>query len=309
VKRALPYRTPIDRVQSEEWVSLDGKSGLVGATPLAWDYHSQVRLSRAVSIDVDGVREDCLLDVDDGLRLCVRYWSANSRVRTVASLVNVGTAFTPGQNLMVEIDGSLLGGSLTVETILELANDREGGQPFSPRWAGTMLWRDVVRVPLEGDGGLLPVAPVSFSSTPRLPAAAAWYVSLDFSDLTAAAMGSLLVLVNTDLPVVKRALSWVDGDPSADVLWGALSADIVSDIVGRALDDDDFEPETEWTALDQEALTVGGLVSALVRSYLQRPNETPVDAVKRLRELRRDDPSMYTAEVQGGVRIAGEAIL
>lgn len=308
MKRALPYRTPIDRVQSSEWVSLDGKSGLVGDTPLAWDYNSQVRLSRVVSLDVEGIREDCLLEVDDGLRLCVRYWSTNSRVRKVATLVNVGAGFASGQNLMVEIDGALLGGSLTVETILELANDREGGHPFSPRWAGTMLWRDLVRVPLEGDGGLLPVAPVSFSSTPRLPAAAAWYVSLDFSDLTAAAMGSLLVLVNTDLPVVKRALSWVDGDPSADVLWGALSADIVSDIVGRALDDEAFEPEAEWTELDQEALTVGGLVSALVRSYLRRTNETSLDAVKRLRELRRDDPSMYTAEVQGGVRIAGGAV-
>lgn len=199
--------------------------------------------------------------------------------------------------------GADLGGHLTVETLVELAADIDTDQPFSPRRAGSLLWNDQVRVQLEGAGGLLPTAPVSFIEA-GLPHGAAWYVSMDGGDWQQAAMGSLLVLLNTDNPAIRRALE--TEDETASLLWDTLGVDIVTDLVGRALDDEAFDEDQDPAEIEGD-LTISGLVRALVRTYLARPNETPALAIKRLRDERRGDPSRFRGQVQSGVGLPREA--
>ncbi len=100
-----------------------------------------------------------------------------------------------------------------------------------------MLWREATVVPLEGAGGLLPLAPVGFAHQGYLPAAAAWQISLDSTEWHHAAMGTLLVLLNTDNKTVAQALNGNLDETAASVLGDTLQVDVVADLVGKALDD------------------------------------------------------------------------
>jgi hypothetical protein len=111
-------------------------------------------------------------------------------------------------------------------------------------------------------------------------------------------MGSLMVLMNTDNPAVAAALA-DPGTKEAGFLLSAVEADFVADLVGRALEDDLFG-ESDGPE-DDDDFSVGALVRALIRSRLTESNESVGDAMVRLRDLRRRDPSLFRASVQHGV--------
>jgi len=197
--------------------------------------------------------------------------------------------------------GADLGGTLTIETVVELAADLNHNEPFIARKRGSILWSDQTKVHLEGGAGLLPVAPVSFSEA-GLPGNAAWYVSMDGGDWEQAAMGSLLILLNEDNSVVRKAMQ--GSSEEASILWATLEVDIVADLVGRALDDEAFMDYPTSEDPDGD-LTMAGLIRALVRTYLLRPGEAVEQAVKRIGDERRRDPSRFRVSVQSGVKFLG----
>ncbi|MFE5894215.1 hypothetical protein ACFQ6E_35485 [Streptomyces sp. NPDC056462] len=258
-----------------------------------------------IEIDLAEFREDCGLAADTPLRLCVRHWPSTSLLRTAAYAeeLPIRTDRTVCE-VSISAESTQLGGFLTIETLIELAADLPTSVPFVATRAGSILWSDQMRLHLEGGAGLLPVAPVSFREA-GLPAGSAWYVSMDGGDWQQAAMGSLLVLLNEDNPAVKQALEAAQSELSG-MLWSVLEADIVADLVGRALDDDAFVDETPTDDPDGD-LTMAGLVRALVRTYLGRPGESAEQAIKRLRDERRRDPSRFRADVHAGVTFPREA--
>lgn len=296
---AWPYRRPLNRIAAESWRT-DETTGdpLPSALP-AWDYTTDLTLARVVRLDLDGIREDCGFPEDAVLCLSVRYWPSTSRIRRVGFTSSV--SLHGKQNVTViemVATGENLGGFLTVETTLSLADDIKPDEPFVAHRAGSILWSDQVKVHLEGAAGLLPTAPVSFTEA-GLPQGAAWYVSMDGSDWLQAAMGSLLILLNTDNAAICRALA-SENEETAPLLWDTLGIDIVTDLVGRALDDESFDDDANDTDQDGD-LTMAGLVKSLVRTYLSLPTESPSDAMRRLRDERRGDPSRFRAQVQRGV--------
>lgn len=298
--RVWPYRRPLDRIRAAPWRLGDTAGDPVPAALPAWDYASDLTLARLVEIDLAELRADCGLPPDAPLRLAVRHWPSTSLLRTSAHAQDLA----PHQDratceVLISVDSSELGGFLTVETLVVLAGDLPTTEPFVAARGGSILWSDQIRVHLEGGAGLLPIAPVSFAEA-GLPAGSAWYVSMDGGDWQQAAMGSLLVLLNEDNPAVKQAMEALRSELSG-MLWSMLEADIVTDLVGRALDDDAFVDETPSDDPDGD-LTMAGLVRALVRTYLARPTESPEHAIKRLRDDRRRDPSRFRADVHCGVR-------
>ncbi|MFJ5026817.1 hypothetical protein ACIQB5_01740 [Streptomyces sp. NPDC088560] len=271
----------------------------------AWDYSTDIAFERVIEIDLAAFREDCGLASDAPLRLCVRYWPSTSLLRKTAYVEELPNRTDRTVcKVQISADGTQLGGVLIVETLIELAADLLASQPFVATRAGSILWSDQIRIHLEGGAGLLPVAPVSFREA-GLPERSAWYVSMDGGVWQQAAMGSLLVLLNEDNPAVKQAMEATQSELSG-VLWSVLEADIISDLVGRALDDDAFVDETPSDDPDGD-LTMAGLVRALVRTYLARPGESTGQAIKRLGDERRRDPSRFRADVHAGVRFPREA--
>ncbi|MEV4940050.1 hypothetical protein [Streptomyces zaomyceticus] len=296
---AWPYRRPLNRINAEPWRTDETTGSPLPSALPSWDYTTDLSLARVVHLDLDGIRKDCGLPEDALLRLSVRYWPSTSRIRHVGFTSSVSLH---GQQNVTVIDmiatGADLGGFLTIETTLDLADDISSDEPFVAHRAGSILWSDQVKVHLEGAAGLLPTAPVSFAEA-GLPQGAAWYVSMDGSDWLQAAMGSLLILLNTDNAAVRRALA-SENEESAPLLWDTLGVDIVTDLVGRALDDESFDDDSDDSDQDGD-LTMAGLVKSLVRTYLAFPTESPKDAMRRLRDERRGDPSRFRAQVQKGV--------
>ncbi|WP_327022538.1 hypothetical protein [Micromonospora sp. NBC_01739] len=202
----------------------------------------------------------------------------------------------------VDISSADLANALILETSVVLTAGAGCSDSFIAHRSGSILWRDQTSIRLEGNAGLLPVAPVSFINQ-GLPERAAWYVSVDSAEWSSAAMGNLLVLLNEDNEQVSAALR-NPKESRAAVLWDALTVDVVYDLVGRALEDEEFPSEEEPTAPDGE-VTTAALVHGLIRAFLRLPSEGLTDAIERLREERRRDPSRLRATVQSSLMFPG----
>ncbi|PGH43258.1 hypothetical protein COO58_01485 [Micromonospora sp. WMMA1996] len=302
--RAYPYRTANDHVSGDPWVHTDEGVPAADHSP-SWDYGTLLHFARRVTVDVPALLTDCGFNGTVSLAMNVRYWPSTSLLRRSAAQVPLRCDGMSGQIetiLEVEIPGTDLAGALTLETTIALAAGGGGSDPFVAHRPGSVLWRDHTSIRLEGNAGLLPVAPVSFKNQ-GLPEQAAWYVSVDSAEWGSAAMGNLLVLLNDDNDQVSEAVR-KPRDPRAAVLWDALTVDVVYDLVGRALEDDEFPSEDEVTYRDGE-VTTAALVYGLIRAFLKMPNETLTDATDRLREERRRDPSRLRANVQSSLLFPG----
>jgi hypothetical protein len=309
--RVMPYRTPSeDRVVAGPWMLLEGPVYRpLADQPPPWDYTTDLAVRREVTVDLGGTLTDCGLPEDAQILLAVRARSDASLIRRTVLAVPVTR--TGPVVLEAVVPGADLAASVLLETVLELGQDVPVDEPFVPNAAGSLLWRDALSVPLEGGGGLMPLAPVSFAEA-GLPSAAAWYLDLGDARWDNAALGTLLVLLNTDNTAVVHALEEPD-DPAAGTLMSALEADVVADLVGRALDDEEFreaflDPDVEPPMGDSDGgFSLGALVVTMLRSYLSLPGETVADAGARLLDLRRVDPSRFRAFVQQGVRFPRSA--
>lgn len=302
--RTFPYRTPAPgRLATEPWLLVGDAVNELPTFVEGWDYTTDLHLVRKLHIDRAGVCSDTGLPPHTPLEVCVRVRPSTSLLRTVTARVAVPVHSTQPIQIDMLVNGSDLAGSLTVETLLELGQDVPGTDPFVASHAGSILWRDEVSTALEGDSGLVPMAPVSFGEA-GFPRSAAWYISLDTARWDWTALGSLLVLLNTDNPAVASALERADDGP-ASALWDTLGADLVCDLIGRAVEDESFTELCRDLAEDSGAVdehSLAALVRALVRAHLTRPTETVDEALDRLGDLHRRDPSMYRALVQEGLR-------
>ncbi|GIE82798.1 hypothetical protein Aph02nite_87480 [Actinoplanes philippinensis] len=304
--RAYPYRTAPEHVNAAQWMSVEDGTPIGEYLP-SWDYGSVVRLQRSIEVDMLALLGECGLTAGARLGINVRYWPGTSLLRQTVLHVVLGVPeATSGRSsnvLDIEIPGADLAAVLTVETTLVLLEDPSGNdEAFVARRAGSILWRDEASVRLEGTAGLLPVAPVSFKEQ-GLPTDAAWYVSVDSSEWTSAAMGNLLVLLNDDNPAVRKAITAPD-QPDSAVLLDALTVDVVCDLVGRALLDEEF-PVIAPAGEKLSEPSMAALVRSFIVSFLSLPTEGLETAFNRLRDEWQRDPSRLRARAQSSLRFPG----
>jgi hypothetical protein len=303
--RTFPYRSADGQIHAAPWYSLaDGAP--VGQFVASWDYHTVLNLHRQLQIDVTGLLLDCGLPPSTQLAVNVRYWPSTSLIRRTATHLPLSAPGDDGKvsgTLEAQIHGHELASAVSIETSI-IVQSLAGGhaEPFVARRPGSILWRDEVVIRLEGTAGLLPVAPVSFKEQ-GLPERAGWYVSLDSSDWSGAAMGNLLVLLNDDNAGIRSAVESPD-DPASAALLDALTVDVVCDLVGRALQDEEF-PSTAQSSAKPTETTTAALVHGLIRSFLAMPTESVDEAITRLRDEWQRDPSRVRAQAQNGLRFAG----
>jgi hypothetical protein len=304
--RAYPYRTAPEHVIATPWISPDNGAP-IGEYLSSWDYGSVVRLQRRVEVDLPALLGECGLSPDARLGLNIRYWPGTSLIRGTALQTDlVASESVSGRSMCVldvEVPGRDLAAALIVETTLVLLDHGSGGEDsFVARRAGSILWRDEASVRLEGAAGLLPVAPVSFRDQ-GLPEHAAWYVSVDSSEWGSAAMGNLLILLNDDNAAIRKAVA-APHEPESAVLLDALTVDVVCDLVGRALLDEEF-PMVISTGERRSEPSTAALVRGLIVSFLSLPTEPFEVAFKRLRDEWQRDPSKVRARAQSNLQFPG----
>lgn len=289
MSRAYPYRRPpADVVTTGPWLRAVG--GNVEKLPeelVDWDYDTTLVLRRQLRIDGMRAREGCGLPPDAQVRVSVVWSSTSSGLRGRARSSDVPAQDGFELDLTFELAGDELGGRLHLETVLTLdALGLDQPAAAAPRRAGSVLWREVHPVLLQGDNTLFPIAIADFEPLPY-PTGAAWHLELG-QNLEAQALGSILLLANERREIVAAALE-AAGDPSdADRrVLSAIRTDIIRSLVERALVDEDFDPEADYPLG-----SIGALLAAVLRMTFP---DRQLDALRRQRQ---HDPILFTTLIQ-----------
>lgn len=287
MSRAYPYRRPpVDVVARGPWLRVVGDS--LDELPVElpdWDYGTVLHLRRPMRLDGLRAREACGLGPDSELTLNVIWAAANSALRGRAWQAPV-----PAAEVELEIDfvlpGDELGGRLDLETTLALRSVGQTPPSAAPKRPGSVLWRDVQSVMLQGDAVLFPMSIVDFDPLPY-PTGAAWHLELGH-DLESQALGSILLLVNKRREIVTAALrNAADPTETDKLVLSAVRSEVIRSLVERALVDEEFALETDYPAG-----TVGALLASVVRTTF------PSRTLEALRRDREHEPILFTSQLQ-----------
>ncbi|TFV63704.1 hypothetical protein E4P40_27240, partial [Blastococcus sp. CT_GayMR20] len=204
--RVFPFlRPPGDVVTLGPWSRLtpDGGEPLPD-TLLDWDYDTVLSLLRPMTVDGLRARRLTGLAEEAELDLSVQWFATSSALRGRAWRSPLPAVDGFEAAVAFDLPGDDLGGTLELVTSITLRTPGREASAAAPSRPGSVLWSDRHQVLLQGDNTLFPIAPADFHDLPY-PTGAGWYLHID-EDLEAAALGSILLLVNERHEVVMRAL-------------------------------------------------------------------------------------------------------
>ncbi|NMO53841.1 hypothetical protein HH310_21990 [Actinoplanes sp. TBRC 11911] len=296
--RAWPYRRVRgDLVKASPWTidpDTDGEREVPDSLP-DWDYQTDLRLRRRISLDSAACREVAGLPPDASLAISVR-WNA------LPSLLRGSAAWLPLRDdsqeylVDVEIEGERLGGIVNLETMLVLAAP-DKPRPAVAHLVGSNLWNDQIEIRLQGNAPLFPIAQVPFSES-SLPYKAAWFLELG-ADLNATALGAIQLLVNQEHPTIVAAVGRASSPNDVDrAVLSALRSDVVRTMLERALEDEAFDM-TEVFEKD----TLGAVLQGLMRTYMSSYMD---DGLLEIRRIRASDPPMFATIVQAATDLLAD---
>lgn len=295
---AFPYRMAREeRIQAEPWV----RAGAEGPEPLTdrlpgWDYNTDLRLGRLVSVDAAGVRADCGLGPDDPIALAAVWRSTGTILRGLGAGPRILDSAPAQVRLEARLPSASLGGTLVVQTRLILAAPRPGAGPLEPRTAGSVLWQDEAAVALEGIGSRFPVEVVDFEASGWLPPRAAWYLVWDSLELDEPFLGSVRLLVNAKHRRVTAATQNPKHAANAPIA-SMMYYDVGRTLIRGALASDEFTTRPDQY---REGST-GWAVYALLRALF------PADSPAGLRGLMEQQPVEFDAQLQAALRLLEDA--
>lgn len=276
------------------WTGADGEE--IGDSIDHWDPVTNLRLGRALTIDLDVVREQCRLGADAAFAV-VASWRAPTRTRLggAGDLVELGALDgLVRAPVLLEIPGPEAGGRVDLTTRLVLRATGSAPSPISPRRVGAILWSDSKRVALEGSAARFPMAAADFATLPRVPDGAAWYVEWDPRDLEAPVLGGMRLLLNSSHPRIISAVRTATDDPAAPIVRALIECDVARHLVRAALDNESFVTAADGFADE----SVGRLLADLTTMIW------PGMPLPALRARALQDPARIDAEVQAALGVA-----
>ncbi|MFI7666551.1 hypothetical protein [Nocardia sp. NPDC049526] len=290
--RVLPYKKPLPAVvQAGDWLlSVDGEEMPLPESYPYWDYQTTMRLRRAVKVDLRRALAESMLDQSTELALAAIWTSTGSKLR--GTVMRTVVPENGEVELRADLPGADLGGVVLLDTALVLARRRHGGdRPVAPRRGGSVLWSDRSQIRLQGDAPQFPIAIVDFDRT-NYPRDAAWHLEIG-TNLDAATMGSLLLLVNEKKSVVTEALKGA-GSPRVEdkIALSALYADVARTMVDHALRLSEFDDDSHF--VDE---TLGATLQELFGRLF--PGRSIVD----IRLAAQESPNLFASELQAAVKI------
>ncbi|MCU7722285.1 hypothetical protein ODJ79_01000 [Actinoplanes sp. KI2] len=296
--RAWPYRRIASgSVKAAAWIidpDSDSEREAPGSLP-EWDYQTNLRLRRRISIDVAECRRSAGLPGETPLAISVRWSAVPSLLRGSAAWIELQDDV---QDYVIDlaVPGERLGGVVRFETLVVLARDVEAA-PAAAHLVGSNLWSDACEIRLQGDAPLFPIALIPFSSS-SLPQRAAWYLELG-PDLNATALGAIQLLVNQDHPTIVAAVKRAGSPSDVDrAVLSTLRSDVVRTMLERALGDEAFEM-TETFEKDTLGAVLQGLMRTYMASYLD-------DGLLEIRRIRSSDPPLFAAVIQAATELLAD---
>jgi hypothetical protein len=292
---APTYLVPDDDVASATpWTDQDGRE--LADTLDHWDPLTDLPLSRALTVDLDKLREQCRLGPDSSFAVIASWRSPNrTRLGGAGERVDLGTLDgLVRAPISLTVPGPESGGRLDLTTRLVLRASGSNPSQISPKRPGAVLWTETQRIALEGGAARFPMTAVDFTSLARVPDDAAWYVDWDPEDLEAPVLGGLRLLLNSRQPRIISAVRTATDDPAAAIVRSLILCDVARHLVRSALDNETFVEAPDVFAED----SVGRLLSDLVRTVW------PGMPVVSLRARAIQQPARLDAEIQAVLGIA-----
>lgn len=251
-----------------------------------WDYDTTLSLFRPLTIDGARARRTSGLVDGSELDLSVQWFASSSALRGRAWRCPVPAVDGFEAAVAFDLPGGDLGGTLELVTSITLRTAASGSSAAAAARPGSVLWSDRLRVLLQGDNTLFPIAPADFHDLPY-PTGAGWYLHID-EDLEAAALGSLLLLVNERHDVVMQALDTAASPTEADRrVLSTLRSDVLRVMVEQALTHEDLSDEVEYPSG-----SLGALLLHVVR------NAFPSFSLEAMRRERRTAPALFSSRIQ-----------
>ncbi|BCJ73686.1 hypothetical protein CS0771_32300 [Catellatospora sp. IY07-71] len=296
-RQIWPYRRPsTETVTADTWqlVLDEGPTDLPASLP-HWDYRTNLSLGRQITVDTDMLRSEVRLPSDATLQMTVIWTASGSNLRQSAGAVALHREGRQKADLEVQLPGELLGGTVTLRTLLTVADPGTVEDPLAPRLSGSVLWSDEHKVRLQGDAPQFPIAIVDFTRT-TFPDNASWHLELG-SQLESATMGTLLLYINERSKATVQAFQRAAAPKAVDkVILDAVYADVARLMVEAALHHPDFTDESKF---DEDSL--GETFQNLIHSLF--PGRTVAD----LRQLREHSPHRLSTQVQAAVGVFQES--
>jgi hypothetical protein len=292
---APTYLVPADDVASASpWTDQDGRE--LPETLDHWDPFTELVLSRALTVDLDKLREQCRVGTDSAFAV-IASWRSPNRTRLGGAGERVDLGALDGlvrASVSLIVPGPESGGRLDLTTRLVLRTPGSGPSPISPKRPGAVLWTETERVALEGGSARFPMTAVDFASLARVPDDAAWYVDWDQEDLEAPVLGGLRLLLNSRQPRIISAVRTATDDPAATIVRSLILCDVARHLVRSGLDNETFVDAPDIFAEE----SVGRLLSDLIATVW------PGMPVVSLRARAIHEPARLDAEIQAVLGLA-----
>lgn len=237
---APPYLRPDEeRFAPEHW--LLGREGVPVEDHIPdWDYQRDFVLSRTVTVDLDGIREDCSLGKKSRVRLAAGIYCPQTRCRKYGPPRDLTLRGQETAEVQVSVAGEDVSGSIEAVAEMTLLDSGGAGSSLAPSRPGARLWEETRSLNLEGSGSRFPVELIAFESAAGLPDNAGWQVDWGSQDLDRPAMGTLRLLVNADREKVAGAVLDPERDEESRSVVSAIRYDVARRLIFSALRNDDF---------------------------------------------------------------------
>ena len=261
---AFPFLTLSDAaVAADPWrLSLDGGSWQAAGDFIQdWDYASEIRIRRTLTIDPRIAADDLGVSVGS-LRLAigVRAGTGPGRLpRLILSRECRGLGPDRWQEEFdIRVPGDRLSLVLDVQTHIVLANPPNDFGPLSPRRVKCRLWSDTLRVLIEGEEPRFPMEVADFRLLlGDVPAAAApWFLHWSPGDWSRDFHGAARLYLNRDRPDFIERVEEQDG-PTLQV----LLAEVIGQVCERLVSDQDADEIMS----ESEPESLGGQATAWLR--------------------------------------------
>lgn len=262
-------------------------------TVVAWDYQTDLQLSREVKVDTVALRRQAGLPEDIAL-LCVCEWTASNSL--LSGILDHVEILSPATHILQgRIAGTDLGGSLILRTAVVVAADTTDPRPFVAARAGEVLLDDVVTTRLDGDDAMFPVSVCDFAAAGIDPHAR-WYLQTPADPYTPAMGGLRLYLNADDRELVNAAVRAATPTAAQQRLIDDMRHDVTRQLVDLVLLRQDWLEALPSCTVEPESFGAS-LTIVLETLFPGEPHQT-------LAAQRVERPGDFAARLQGALRRA-----
>ena len=290
IQKIIPFLTPSDElVTCEPWLLIEPREEVLPTLFPEWDSATDLRLKRCLKIDLSGIWQTCNLLPRDTLVLVTEWASDGTSLRGVSDKKILSHGQEPDLEIEIQIPGSELSQSLVLKTRLIFFPSEDGQRnKLSPHLPGSILWEDLYKVALEGEGSRFPMETINFERLNGVPLNANWHLSWLPYEPELQLSANVRLYLNSNSEDVIKALTESKPTEKHLAIRKIIFWDVGRRLVKGMLENKDFHGRDDSYPLG----SLGLAVTSMLEIYF--PNES----IDGLRALLRSNPDLFETVLQ-----------